>query len=106
MKLKVTLLAVPILALAFVAAAFAKTDGGAAVQTKSAAAIACGKTRTIGVAAPITGPAASIGQQQLRWAQFYVKRWNAVKANAKQKIAIVQGDTQLGVDTAFAVKVA
>ena len=58
------------------------------------------------MAAPITGPAASIGQQQLRWAQYYVKRWNAVKANAKQKIAIVQGDTQLGVDTAFAVKVA
>ena len=28
------------------------------------------------------------------------------KANSKQKIAIVQGDTQLGVDTAFAVKVA
>ena len=28
------------------------------------------------------------------------------KANAKQKIAIVQGDTQLGVDTAFAGKVA
>ena len=106
MKLKVSLLAVPILALAFAAAAVAKTDGAGAVKGKSAAAIACGKTRTIGVAAPITGPAASIGQQQLRWAQFYVKRWNAKKANKNKQIKMVPGDTQLGVDTAFAVKVA
>jgi branched-chain amino acid transport system substrate-binding protein len=106
MKLRVTLVAVPVLALVIVAAAFAGTNGGAVTASPSAAAIACGTTRTIGVAAPITGPAASIGQQQLRWAQYFVKRWNAVKANAKQKIAIVQGDTQLGVDTAFAVKVA
>ncbi len=106
MKLKLTLLAVPVMALVIVAAAFASSDGGAGKASAGAAAIACGTTRTIGVAAPITGPAASIGQQQLRYAQFFVKRWNADKANAKQKIAIVQGDTQLGVDTAFAVKVA
>ena len=106
MKLRLTLVAVPILALVVVAAAFAGTNGGATKASAGAAAIACGTTRTIGVAAPITGPAASIGQQQLRWAQYYVKLWNALKANAKQKIAIVQGDTQLGVDTAFAVKVA
>jgi branched-chain amino acid transport system substrate-binding protein len=106
MKLKVTLVAVPILALVFVAAAVAKTDGGAAKASPTAASIACGATRTIGVAAPITGPAASIGQQQLRWAQFFVKRWNALPANKLKKIKIVQGDTQLGVDTAFAVKVA
>src|SRR6478752_3615902 len=103
MKLRITFAAVATLSLVVVAAAFAGSDGKAA---RGSAAIACGTTRTIGVAAPITGPAASIGQQQLRWAQYYVKRWNAVKANAKQKIAIVQGDTQLGVDTAFAVKVA
>ena len=90
MKLRVTLVLVPVLALVIVAAAFAGTDGGASKASSSAAAIACGTTRTIGVAAPITGPAASIGQQQLRWAQFYVKQWNARKANAKQKIAIVR----------------
>jgi branched-chain amino acid transport system substrate-binding protein len=106
MKVRVTLVAVPVLALVIVAAAFAGTNGGASKASSSAAAIACGTTRTIGVAAPITGPAASIGQQQLRYAQYFVKRWNAQKANTKQKIAIVQGDTQLGVDTAFAVKVA
>src|SRR6476469_3941397 len=106
MKLRITFAAVAALSLVVVAAAFAGSDGKAAKAARGSAAIACGTTRTIGVAAPITGPAASIGQQQLRWAQYYVKRWNAVKANAKQKIAIVQGDTQLGVDTAFAVKVA
>jgi branched-chain amino acid transport system substrate-binding protein len=106
MKLRITLVAAPVLALVIVAAAFAGTDGGASKASSSAAAIACGTSRTIGVAAPITGPAASIGQQGLRWVQSYVQRWNALKANARQKIAIVQGDTQLGVDTAFAVKVA
>ena len=106
MKLRITFAAVAALALVVAAAAFAGSDGKAAKAARGKGAIACGTTRTIGVAAPITGPAASIGQQQLRWAQYYVKRWNAVKANAKQKIAIVQGDTQLGVDTAFAVRVA
>jgi branched-chain amino acid transport system substrate-binding protein len=108
MKLKFTLLAMPIVALVFVTAAFARTDattGKASASASSAAAIACGTTRTIGVAAPITGPAASIGQQQLRWAQYYVKRWNALKANKRQKIKIVAGDTQLPND-AEAVKVA
>jgi branched-chain amino acid transport system substrate-binding protein len=106
MRLRITLAAAVVVALVAVAAAFAESDRGTAKAAPDAAAIACGTTRTIGVAAPITGPAASIGQQQLRYAQFFVKRWNATPANAKQKIAIVQGDTQLGVDTAFAVKVA
>jgi branched-chain amino acid transport system substrate-binding protein len=78
----------------------------ASAGSVSAAAVKCGSTRTIGVAAPITGPASFIGQQQLRWVKFFVKRWNAQKANKHKRIKIVQGDTQLGVDTAFAVKVA
>jgi branched-chain amino acid transport system substrate-binding protein len=106
MKLKVTLVAVPVLALVFVAAAIAKSDGGAAKASPKAATIACGTTRTIGVAAPITGPVASLGGQQLDWAKYYVKSWNALKANKNRKIKIIQGDTQLAVDTAFAVKVA
>jgi len=72
----------------------------------SAAAITCGRTRTIGLAAPYTGPAADIGNQQVRWAKFFVKRWNAQKANRNKQIRVVNGDTQLGVETAFAVKVA
>jgi branched-chain amino acid transport system substrate-binding protein len=77
-----------------------------AVASAAAATVKCGKTRTIGLAAPITGPAAAIGNQQVRWAKYYVKRWNAKKANRNKKIRMISGDTQLGVDTAFAVRVA
>src|SRR3954453_19351657 len=105
---KVTLLVAPILALVIVAAAFASTDSrGPAARTAKASSLAtakvkCGTLRSIGVAAPITGPAASIGQQQLRWAKFFVARWN--KGHKRTRIRIVQGDTQLGVDTTFAVR--
>jgi len=64
--------------------------------------VKCGKTRTIGVAAPITGPAGSLGQQQLHWAQYFVTRYNR---SHKNKLQIVQGDTQLP-DTAQAIQVA
>jgi branched-chain amino acid transport system substrate-binding protein len=103
-----------VLAIVAVAAAFAVTVsttawGSAKAPARAAAAdasVKCGKVRTIGVAAPLTGPAASIGVQQLHWAQFFVKRWNAVKSHRSSKLKLVTGDTQLGVDTAFAVKVA
>ena len=41
---------------------------------------------------PFTGPVASIGDDQLHWAEFYADQWNATH---KLKINIVQGDTQL-----------
>jgi branched-chain amino acid transport system substrate-binding protein len=95
--------------LAVTAAAF---GGTASPDKKQAAAgptgadralIRCGRTRTIGVAAPITGAAASIGTQQLRWARFFVTRYNAT--HRRTKFRIVQGDTQLP-DTAQAIRVA
>ena len=70
----------------------------------AAKTIKCGKVRTIGMAAPITGPASDIGNQQVHWAKYYVKRWN--KSHSRARIKMVMGDTQLGVDTAFAVKAA
>ncbi len=78
----------------------------ASAGSVSAAAVKCGSTRTIGLAAPYTGPAAGIGNQQVRWVKFFVKRWNKQKANKHRQIKVVGGDTQLGNDTAFAVKVA
>src|ERR671922_2828589 len=92
-------------ALAIVAAALAAPQPAASPEASAisdAAQIACGRTRTIGVAAPITGPAASLGQQQLRWAQFFVTRYNR---SHRTKFRIVRGDTQLP-DTAQAIQVA
>ena len=93
-------------ALAVTATAFGRpavSAGPTAAGAADAAAIACGRTRTIGVAAPITGPAASLGQQQLKWARYYVTRYN--RANSRRKFRIVTGDTQLP-DTAQAIQVA
>jgi branched-chain amino acid transport system substrate-binding protein len=65
--------------------------------------VRCGRTRTLGIAAPITGPAASIGSQQGRWARYWVTRYN--RAHKKTKFRSVVGDTQLP-DTAQAIQVA
>jgi len=101
--------ALAVIATAFAVAVSTTAWGSSKAPAKSAAAtktVNCGKVRTIGIAAPLTGPASSIGVQQLHWAQYFVKRWNKAKANKNQQIKLIQGDTQLGVDTAFAVKVA
>jgi branched-chain amino acid transport system substrate-binding protein len=105
---KALLLAVTV-ALAAAAAAFggnatpAKKQAAAGPTGADRALIRCGRTRTIGVAAPITGAAASIGSQQLRWARFFVTRYNAT--HRRTKFRIVPGDTQLP-DTAQAIRVA
>ncbi len=93
-------------ALAATAAAFGGTtarSGPTATAGPDTALIRCGKTRTIGVAAPVTGPAASIGAQQARWARFFVTRYN--RANKRKKFKVIVGDTQLP-DTAQAIQVA
>jgi branched-chain amino acid transport system substrate-binding protein len=80
--------AASVAALAIVAAAIARPATVAA-----ASAVSCKKAVSIGMLAPITGPAASIGSDQLHWAQFYVTQWNKNKKHVQ--IKLVQGDTQL-----------
>jgi len=83
-------------ALATVAAAYAAPDRAAAPASASSSdrsLISCGKTRTMGMLAPITGPAASLGKLQTDWADYYIKRHNATH---KTKLRIVKADTQLG----------
>src|ERR671927_750442 len=97
-------------ALAIVAAASAKTDRAAAPSAAASAdaqLISCGKTVTMGMLAPITGPAASLGKLQVDWAKFYVAAHNKNKKN-KHKLRIQYGDTVLGGPggTAEAVKAA
>ena len=67
-----------------------------------AALIACGRTRTIGLATMITGEAASLGAQQLKWTQFFRSRYNRTH---RTKLRVVTGDTQLP-NTAQAIQVA
>jgi branched-chain amino acid transport system substrate-binding protein len=87
------LLAAAGLAAIAVAVATASTDSGRAPAATSATSAASCKKPTIGMSAPITGPAASIGSDQLHWAQYYVQRWN--KLHPKFKVTLKQFDDQI-----------
>ena len=89
-------------ALAIVAAAYATPNKAAApaVPARSdTALVKCGKTRTIGIMYPVTGPAASIGTQQGDWAKYYVATYNRTH---KTKFKLQVEDTQLGAPTGTA----
>jgi branched-chain amino acid transport system substrate-binding protein len=93
------LIALALAASALVATALTvgTTRGESAVRVSNGSAttlISCGKTRTIGLLAPITGPAASIGILQVKWADFYVRTYNA--KHKKTKFKLMKADTQLG----------
>jgi branched-chain amino acid transport system substrate-binding protein len=85
-----------VISLSGVAAAFAQSSSAGSVGT---AAFSC-SAPTIGIAAPLTGPAAVIGQEQLSWLQYSV-------ANFKKKyglsFTLKQGDTQLSASLARTV---
>src|SRR5437764_13288356 len=90
--MKKSFLALLVAALAFAAAG----TGGASTQSPQAAGralLTCGKTRTIGLLAPITGPAASIGRLQVKRAQYYGSTYNRTH---KAKFKVFKCDTQLG----------
>jgi len=90
--MKKSFLALLVAAVAFAAAG----TGGASTQSPQAAGralLTCGKTRTIGLLAPITGPAASIGGLQVKWAQYYVSAYNRTHST---KFKLMKADTQLG----------
>jgi branched-chain amino acid transport system substrate-binding protein len=94
--------------LALAAAAYGRPEATTAptgvdrAQAADAQLLRCGNRAKIGILAPITGQVASLGQQQLGWARYFVTRWNRFH---KLKITLVQGDTQLP-DTAAALRAA
>jgi len=76
------------------AVAVAATDGSRAQQGIAVADKASCKHPAIGMSAPITGPAGSIGSDQYHWAQYYVTSvWN--KAHPKFKVTLKQFDDQI-----------
>ena len=102
---KMLILAVPAVALVVAAAALGQADRAARSVSPGVAAkaqIACGNSRVIGEALPLTGLAASLGQQQIGWADYYARAYNRTH---RKKISLVRGDTQLP-DTAQAIQVA
>lgn len=88
--------AIPVaLAAACASAALALAGTATSAKTQSAAGPAgasCSNPIQIGMEGPFTGPAASIGDDQLHWAEFFVTQWNKTHPI---KLSIVQGDTQL-----------
>jgi branched-chain amino acid transport system substrate-binding protein len=62
-------------------------------DSRGATAASCG-TFTLGVMAPITGAAASIGIDQLHWPEFFATEWNRSRT-ARFKLKFLQGDDQL-----------
>jgi branched-chain amino acid transport system substrate-binding protein len=91
---------------ALTTAAWGSSNSPHAVKSAAnvnSALVKCGKTRSIGLMAPFTGPAASIGINQVHWANFYRSSYNRTH---KTKIKFVNEDTMLGSanGTAEAVK--
>src|ERR671935_115411 len=74
---------------------------GAATAAKPArpASIACGKTRTIAVMAPLSGTLGYLGREQRNWARLAVLRANA---RSGRRFRLVEADTRLDSDTAAA----
>ena len=104
-KAGIALLLVAAAASMLAAGSTAATDSARGPQAASSAdraLIRCGTRVRVGIAAPITGQVASLGGQQLGWAQLFVSRWNRFH---KLKVTLVQGDTQLP-DTAAALRAA
>ena len=78
-------------ALTLAAAALGANQAPTTASSQAAQAISCSNAR-VAVMGPFTGPAASIGQEQLKFARFAVQRFNAVN---KTRYRLVESDTQL-----------
>ena len=92
-----TLLAVLVLALAVLAASCGGDDDdeaaeGTTTDTTATDGVAVDCEGSIGIMAPVTGDAASIGQEQLNWGKFAVDRFNEEHGTS---FRLVEGDTQL-----------
>ena len=81
-----------LIAIGGVCALAAAVAGTASSAAPAPGGVSCSNPIQLGMLGPFTGPVASIGDDQLHWAQFFASQWNATHA---VKLNIVQGDTQL-----------
>jgi branched-chain amino acid transport system substrate-binding protein len=98
MRRKATIAVGVVLAAAAVVAA---TIGGRATPAQAASSDLASCTNVkLGMMAPLTGPAAFLGQEQLSWVNFAVSRFNQQSGT---KFGVVQGDSQLSASLARTV---
>jgi branched-chain amino acid transport system substrate-binding protein len=91
------------LGLVIAAAAYAGAPSSSGPLSAEGALVTCGNTRTIGLLAPITGPAASLGATQVKWVEYYVSTYNKTH---RTKFRLRKADTKLGGPVSEAVKAA
>jgi branched-chain amino acid transport system substrate-binding protein len=92
MKGRLVLAAAAVGSLAVAGCSSSSSSSAASGGTTSASAAAKTCVASIGLEAPLTGPVAPLGQEQLHFAQLAVAMDNAAN---KTQITLVQGDTQL-----------
>ncbi len=92
MKGRLVLAAAAVGSLAVAGCSSSSSSTAASGGTTSASAAAKTCVASIGLEAPLTGPVAPLGQEQLHFAQLAVAMDNAAN---KTQITLVQGDTQL-----------
>jgi len=80
------------IALAVVVAASARNAGAPAAPAAQAAQLVSCSNASIAMMGPFTGPAASIGQEQLKFAKYALAKFNR---DNKTKFKFVESDTQL-----------
>jgi branched-chain amino acid transport system substrate-binding protein len=85
-------IAIAATALGALAVAACGSSGGGSSSASGGTATTKACVASIGMEGPLTGPVATLGQEQLHFAQLAVAQDNAAN---KTKISIVQGDTQL-----------
>ena len=92
MKGRLVLAAAAVGSLAVAGCSSSSSSTAASGGTTSASAAAKTCVASVGLEAPLTGPVAPLGQEQLHFAQLAVAMDNAAN---KTQITLVQGDTQL-----------
>ena len=78
------------LSLAVLASAALASSAGAGSSATAASAVSCKGTFKIALMTPLTGDAGFLGQEQLSWSKYAVKRLAPVLG---LKVQLLQGDT-------------
>jgi branched-chain amino acid transport system substrate-binding protein len=88
------------IAVSVTAAAMARQAPSAGAEPAAAEATVACRAKSLGIMAPLTGPAAFLGQEQLSWARFALRSFNRQKRTG---FKLVLGDSQLSASLARTV---